>query len=63
MEFTENLLVFVIPGFMHAPSTDTLFWIGLGITVPAGYAVTYPAMNWAMKREQKRGGMQTHYHY
>jgi hypothetical protein len=63
MEITENSLVFVIPGFMHAALTDALFWLGLGIILPAGYAVAYPAMYWAMKREQKRGGMQAHYHH
>jgi hypothetical protein len=63
MEITENSLVFVIPGFMHAALTDALFWLGLGIILPAGYAVAYPAMYWAMKREQKREGMQTHHHH
>jgi uncharacterized RDD family membrane protein YckC len=62
MEITENSLVFVIPGFRHAALTDALFWLGLGIILPAGYAVAYPAMYWAMKREQKKG-MQTHYHH
>jgi hypothetical protein len=61
MEITENALAFVIPGFMDAALTDALFWLGLGIILPAGYAVAYPAMYWAMKREQKRG-MQTHLH-
>jgi Domain of unknown function (DUF4396) len=56
MEITENSLVFVIPGFMHAALTDALFWLGLGIILPAGYAVAYPAMYWAMKREQKKKG-------
>ena len=60
MEITENSLVFVIPGFMHAALTDALFW--LGIILPAGYAVAYPAMYWAMKREQKKEGMKTHGH-
>jgi hypothetical protein len=60
MEITENSLVFVIPGFIHAAITDALFWLGLGIILPAGYAVAYPAMYWAMKREQKKG-MQTHH--
>ncbi len=39
MEITENSLVFVIPGFMHAALTDALFWLGLGIILPAGYAM------------------------
>src|SRR5215210_6380784 len=61
MEITENSLAFIIPGFMDAALTDALFWLGLGIILPAGYAVAYPAMYWAMKREQKRW-MQTHLH-
>jgi Domain of unknown function (DUF4396) len=64
MEITENSLAFIIPGFMHAAVTDALFWLGLGIILPAGYAVAYPAMYWAMKREEKRGGgMQMHHHH
>ncbi len=62
MEITENSLVFVIPGFMHAALTDALFWLGLGLILPAGYAVAYPAMYWAMKREQKKEEMPTHHH-
>jgi hypothetical protein len=63
MEITENSLIFIIPGFMHAARTDALFWLSLGIILPAGYALAYTAMYWAMKREQKREGMQTHYHH
>jgi hypothetical protein len=62
MEITENSLVFVIPGFMHAALTDALFWLGLGIILPAGYAMVYPAMYWGMKREQKKEEMPTHQH-
>jgi len=61
MEFVENSLVFLIPGFMHAGLVDATFWLGLGIILPAGYAVAYPAMYWAMKREQRKSpGAQTH---
>ena len=54
METVENLLAFIIPGFMNAGPTDALFWFGMGIILPAGYAVSYPAMYWAMKREQRK---------
>ena len=57
METIENGLAFVIPGFMHSGPTEALFWYGLGIILPAGYAVAYPAMYWAMKREQKKGSL------
>jgi hypothetical protein len=66
MEITENVLAFLIPGFMMATLTDSIFWLGLGIILPAGYAVSYPAMYWAMKREQKKAcgaQMMTHHHH
>jgi hypothetical protein len=62
METVEILLAMLIPGFMHAGLTDATFWLGLGIILPAGYAVAYPAMYWAMKREQKKELMQQSAH-
>ena len=62
MEITENTPAFIIPGFMHAGITDALFWLGPGIILPAGYAVSYPAMYWSMKREQRKG-MQMHHNH
>ena len=46
METIENSLALTIPGFMHSGPTESLFWLGLGIILPAGYAVAYPAMSW-----------------
>jgi hypothetical protein len=60
MEITENLLAFAIPGFMMATLADAIFWAGMGIILPAGFAVSYPAMYWAMKREQRK---QVHQHH
>jgi len=57
METVEISLALLIPGFMHAGLTDPIFWLGLGIILPAGYAVAYPAMYWAMKREPKKNGL------
>jgi hypothetical protein len=62
MEVVENALAFAIPGFMMATITDGIFWLGLGIILPAGFAVSYPAMHWAMKREQKKAPMHAHQH-
>lgn len=39
---------------MHAALTDALFWTGLGIILPAGFAASYPAMYWAMRRGQQQ---------
>jgi hypothetical protein len=52
METAEISLALLIPGFMHAALTDALFWTGLGIILPAGFAASYPAMYWAMRRGQ-----------
>jgi hypothetical protein len=49
METAEISLALLIPGFMHAALTDTLFWIGLGIILPAGFAASYPVMYWTMR--------------
>jgi hypothetical protein len=54
METAEISLAFLIPGFMHAALTDILFWTGLGIILPAGFAASYPAMYWAMRRGQRQ---------
>lgn len=62
METVEISLALMIPGFMHAALTDATFWLGLGIILPAGYAVAYPAMYWTMKREQRKAGTQTAHH-
>jgi hypothetical protein len=55
METAEISLALLIPGFMHAALTDSLFWMGLGIILPAGFAASYPAMYWAMRRGQQQG--------
>jgi uncharacterized membrane protein len=62
METVEISLALLIPGFMHAVLTDALFWLGLGVILPAGYAVAYPAMYWAMKREQRKEQAHARHH-
>jgi hypothetical protein len=62
MEITENSLVLVIPGFMHAALMDALFWLGLGIILPSRLCSIISCHVLAMKREQKKEEeMQTHY--
>jgi len=50
MEFTENSVAFLIPGFVAASLFDAIFWVGLLIMFPAGFLAAYPVMSWAMKR-------------
>ena len=55
MEAAEISVALAIPGFMMAGLHDATFWLGLLLILPAGFAASYPAMYWAMKREQKKG--------
>lgn len=60
MEVAENSVALAIPGFMMAGLLDATFWLGLGLILPAGFAASYPAMYWAMKREQGKGAHAHH---
>jgi hypothetical protein len=51
MEFAENSIAFLIPGFMTASLLDSMFWIGLGIMIPFGFLASYTVMYFIMKRE------------
>jgi hypothetical protein len=55
MEFAENTVVFLIPGFMGAALFGPIFWLGLGIILPVGFLAVYPIMYWAMKKEVLKG--------
>jgi uncharacterized membrane protein len=61
MEAAEISVAFAIPGFMMAGMHDATFWLGLGLVLPTGFAAAYPAMYWAMRREQKKGA-HAHHH-
>ena len=55
MEFAENTVAFLIPGFIGAHLFGPIFWIGLAIILPVGFLASYPIMYWAMKKEVQRG--------
>ena len=55
MEFAENTVAFLIPGFIGAHLFGLIFWIGLAIILPVGFLASYPIMYWAMKKEILKG--------
>ena len=55
MEFAENTVAFLIPGFMGVALFSPIFWIGLGLILPAGFIASYPIMYWAMRKELQKG--------
>src|SRR3989304_1181209 len=52
MEFAENTLALLIPGFMASFIFDSIFWIGFGMMLAVGFFASYPVMNWLMKNEK-----------
>lgn len=56
MEFSENTVAFLIPGFMGAALFGSLFFVGIGIMLLAGFAASYPIMYYAMKKVVQEGG-------
>ena len=55
MEFVENTVAFLIPGFMGVALFSPTFWLGLVLILPAGFLASYPIMYWAMKKEVQKG--------
>ncbi len=55
MEFAENTVAFLIPGFLGVALFSPIFWLGLGLVLSAGFLVSYPIMYWAMKKEVQKG--------
>lgn len=55
MEFAENTVAFLIPGFMGVALFSPIFWLGLGLIFPAGFLASYPIMYWAMKKAVQKG--------
>jgi len=52
MEFSENTIAVLIPGFMMAFIFDPILYIGYAIMLTAGFFSAYPVMNWLMKKDK-----------
>ena len=61
MEFAENSLAFLIPGFMTSFLLDSIFWLGLGMMLSVGFVASYPIMYLAMKRAMQNGTKMHHH--
>lgn len=55
MEFAENAVAFLIPGFIGAGFLDPIFYLGFAIILPIGFAAAYPAMYYTMKKLHEKG--------
>lgn len=59
MESAENLTAFLIPGVLTAAVFTSLFWLGLIISVLAGFAAAYP-VNYFMVLRGSSGHHHSH---
>ncbi|MFI1863508.1 DUF4396 domain-containing protein [Streptomyces jumonjinensis] len=50
MEITDNSVLALWPGAMHAELTDGLFWYALAIAFAVAFAVTTPVNKWLIGR-------------
>jgi len=57
MEFAENTVVFLIPGFIGASLFSAIFFAGIGIVLAVGFAASYPIMYYAMRKEVQKGNV------
>lgn len=50
METAEVLMQVYIPGVMHASVTDSIFWIGMLLSLIAGFLAAYPINYYMVKK-------------
>lgn len=50
MEVTDNVVMAVIPGAMNAGLTNTLFWLGMLISLTAAFFVAWPVNRYLIDR-------------
>jgi hypothetical protein len=61
MEVVDNLVMAVIPGAMDAGLVNTVFWVGMAISLVAAFAAAYPVNRYLLSRG--KGHALTHEHH
>lgn len=52
MEIVDNLVMYIIPGAMHATLTDPLFWISMPIALTVAFFAALPVNKYLLKRNK-----------
>lgn len=52
MELVDNLIMFVIPGALHAGIVNPLFWISMPIALTAAFFAALPVNRYLLKRNK-----------
>src|SRR5919108_6120880 len=54
MEIVDNLVMAVIPGAMNAGLVNSIFWIGMMISLTAAFFAAYPVNRYLLRRGKGR---------
>lgn len=52
MEIVDNLVMYLIPGAMHATLVDPLFWISMAIALTAAFFAALPVNKYLLNRNK-----------
>lgn len=52
MEIVDNLVMYIIPGAMHATLVDPLFWISMMISLAIAFLAALPVNKYLLKRNK-----------
>ena len=52
MELVDNLIMFVIPGALHAGIVNPLFWVSMPIALTAAFFAALPVNKYLLKRNK-----------
>lgn len=52
MEIVDNLVMYIIPGAMHATLVDPLFWISMPIALTVAFFAALPVNKYLLKRNK-----------
>lgn len=52
MEIVDNIVMYAIPGAMHATLIDPLFWISMPVALTAAFLAALPVNKYLLKRKK-----------
>jgi len=52
MEVVDNMVMYIIPGAMHASLVDPLFWVSMPIALTAAYFAAFPVNKYLLTKNK-----------
>lgn len=54
MEMAMNWADYRVGGMQAGSVVDPVFWLGIGVAIPAGFLAAWPVNYWLIKRDMKK---------